>query len=91
LETGAASVDVTFPRAAGETEASIRAGAASLDLLIPEGVAASITIDSGVSSVNVDEGRFPKTGDRYESPDFNSAQNKVTLDIDIGAASLKVR
>jgi hypothetical protein len=91
LETGAASVDVTFPRAAGETEASVRAGAASLDLFVPEGVAASITIDSGVSSVNVDEGRFPKAGDRYESPDFESAQNKLTLDIDVGAASLKVR
>jgi hypothetical protein len=59
-----------------------------LDLFVPEGVAASITIDSGVSSVNVDEGRFPKAGDRYESPDFESAQNKLTLDIDVGAASL---
>jgi hypothetical protein len=76
-------VDVKFPQAAGETKASIRAGAASLDLVIPEGVAASITIDSGVSSVNVDEGRFPKAGDRYESPDFESAQNKLTLDIGI--------
>ncbi len=91
LETGAADVDVKFPQAAGETEASIRAGAASLDLVIPEGVAASITGDSGLSSVDVDEGRFPKAGDKYESPDFDSAQNKLILDIDVGAASLKVR
>ena len=91
LETGAADVDVKFPQAAGETKASIRAGAASLDLVIPEGVAASITIDSGLSSIDVDEARFPKAGDKYESPDFDSAQNKLTLDIDVGAASLKVR
>jgi len=91
LDTGAADLEVRFPRGAGTTEARIKAGAAKLELVVPQGVAASISVDSGLSSVSVDEERFPKAGGKYESPDFASAQNRLTLDIAVGAASVTVR
>jgi hypothetical protein len=91
LKAGAADIDVRFPENAGYTDVSINAGAVDLDLVVPQGVAARITVDSGVSSINVDEGRFPKAGDRYESTDFDSTENRLVLDIDVGAASVNVR
>jgi hypothetical protein len=91
LNVGAADIKVTFPRVAGETEATVKAGAARLELIVPEGVAASITLKSGLSSVDVDESRFPKDGDRYQSPDYDTAPNRLALSVETGVATVKVR
>lgn len=91
LETGASSTEVDFPRQAGETRARIQAGAASVDLRVPEGVAAQIRVRGGLSSTNIASSRFVRTGDVYESPDFSSAENRLVLDIEMGVGSLVVR
>jgi hypothetical protein len=91
MDTGAAHATMTFPRAAGETTARIKAGAANITLIVPVGVAASISVDSGLSSIRIDEARFPRRGDKYESRDFSSATNKLYLEIDVGAATVRVQ
>ena len=91
LDIGAARARVRFPRAAGTTDAHVKAGAADLELVVPEGVAARISIEGALSRVDVDETRFPKKGDRHESVGFDEAQNKLTLEIDSGAANITVR
>ena len=53
VQTGAADVDIRMPADAGDMEAMIDAGAASIDVLIPDGVAARIVNDTGLSSFNV--------------------------------------
>jgi hypothetical protein len=58
---------------------------------VPVGVAASISVDSGLSSIRIDEARFPRRGDKYESRDFSSATNKLYLEIDVGAATVRVQ
>lgn len=91
LDAGAADIEVTFPRAAGETNAVVKVGATRLELIVPEGVAASITLKSGLSSLDVDESRFPKDGDKYQSADYSVASNRLTLSVETGVASVKVR
>ncbi len=91
LNAGASKLHVRFSKAAGATDATVKAGAADLDLVVPEGVAARISIDAVLANVNVDETRFPKKGDRYESPGFDTAQNKLTLEIDSGVARITIR
>ena len=41
--------------------------------------------------VDVDKGRFPREGAVYQSPDYETAENKADIDIDIGAGSISVR
>ena len=70
----------------------IDAGAASIDLLVPEGVAARIRIEQGASSVMVDEKRFPShiNQNLFESENFASAPDKVEISLDGGACSMVV-
>ena len=89
-ETGASQTEVTLP-AEGRFRAEFSLGAASLTVSIPSGMAARVRISQGVSDVKVDQARFPRTGDVYQSPDFDSAANAVDLKIDAGAAEIRVQ
>lgn len=91
MDIGAADVDVALPAAAGLTDVAVDAGASDITLIVPEGVAARITRSSGLTSFNVDEARFPKSGAGYETPGYLSAQNRVDIHLNIGAASVTVR
>ena len=92
IEAGAADVNVTMPAAAGKTEASIEVGAASLLITVPEGVAARIKVDAGLSSVQINEDRFPQASDDvYISPGFDRAANRIDITIDAGASHVEIR
>ncbi len=91
IETGASSTEVLLPRAAGYTRADIDSGAASVTLHVPENVAANIKVDGGLSGITVNRGRFPQNGNRYRSPDFDSAANKIEIDVDMGVGSVDIR
>jgi len=90
IETGASSTRVTLPAHAGFTRAEIISGAASMEITIPVGVSASITVESGLSSLQIDPQRFPQSGNMYRSPDYDSAGNRVELIIKSGVGSVVV-
>ena len=90
VDGGAADIDVVLPANAGRTTAEFSIGAADLDITVPAGVAARIDFEGGVSSLNIDESRFPKQGDRYVSPDFESAANRVTIKIEAGVSDITI-
>ncbi|MFI5266013.1 MAG: LiaI-LiaF-like domain-containing protein [Chloroflexota bacterium] len=92
LQTGASHTTVIMPQNAGATVATIKGGAATIDVQVPDGVAAQIQYDGGLSTLNVDQNRFPSTGPRiYRSPDYDTAQNKLDLTIQAGVATISVR
>jgi len=91
LDTGASSTEITLPANAGHTHVDVDGGAASIVLNVPNGVAARIQVDSGLSAISVDRERFPRVGDVYKSNDYDTAENKVDITVDIGAGSLAVR
>ena len=91
LKTGASETRVLLPRAAGETSVRAEAGAASLTFDVPQGVAASIHSRMAVGSTKVDERRFPRGGDGWESADYATASNKVRLDLSGGVGSIRVQ
>jgi len=92
LETGASATNIDFPARAGSTKARIRSGASSVDMRIPEGVAARIHASGGLASINVDSTRFPQvSGTDYRSPDFDTAANRLDVDIETGVGSVSIR
>ena len=92
INSGASGIKIKLPAHAGQTLVDIDAGAASIDLLVPEGVAARIRIEQGASSVMVDEKRFPShiNQNLFESENFASAPDKVEISLDGGACSMVV-
>jgi hypothetical protein len=91
LETGASSVSVTMPASADHTQARIEAGAASVSVRVPPEVAARVRFEGGLASISVDQSRFPRTQGVYQSPDYETAEHKVDLDIRAGVGSVDVR
>jgi LiaF transmembrane domain len=89
LKSGASSTSLTLPSNAGMTKVDIDAGAASIKLTVPEGVAARIRTTGGLSNVGVSD-RFPRIGSMYQSPDYESAANKVDMDIEMGVGSVSI-
>lgn len=90
LKTGASATTIELPANAGLTRTFIESGAASVNITVPEGVAALIRTQGGLSSIQVDTNRFPQMGSVYQSPDYQAAANKVELDIQMGVGSVKV-
>jgi hypothetical protein len=91
LHTGASETRVVLPEAAGATSVRAEAGAASLILEVPDGVAARIRTRVVLGSVQIDEIRFPPVAGGYESRDYATASNRVDIDVQGGVGSLRVR
>lgn len=88
LSTGASSTQVNLPEAAGYTQVNVESGVTSVRLTIPPQVAGRINYSGGLSSIQIDQQRFPQNGHIYESLDYNTAANKVDIHIDTGIASI---
>jgi hypothetical protein len=72
------------------TTVKVELGAASLDMTVPQGVAARIRAEQGVSAIEIDTARFPYSNGIYESADYSSAPNKVDVKIEAGAGRVAV-
>ena len=86
FKSGASDTTITLP-AQGRLNVDCEVGAASLTLVIPDGVAVRARATMGAGDFKMDRTRFPSD----ESPDFASAQNAVDINIKGGAASVRVR
>jgi hypothetical protein len=91
LETGASKSQLTLPRAAGFTRVELHAGVAALNVRVPEGVAAAINAKGGLAHISVDRDRFPRAGESYRSPDYETAENRVEIEIETGVGAVDVR
>ena len=89
-KSGASANKVFMPENAGFTDARFSTGVSSLNIKIPDGVSAQIQAKAGVSAVNVDTKRFPRTGNYYKSPDWETATNKTVITIDVGVGSVEI-
>jgi hypothetical protein len=92
LSTGASSTRLVLPDSAGYTRARVEAGAASLNIRIPQNVAGQIRCQGGLASINVDTIRFaPMSSGLYQSPDYDSVVNRVDLEVQAGVGSVDIR
>ena len=98
LETGASKLTVTLPRPTGDVRIRIEAGAASIDVVVPDGVEVRVTTTGGLLSTNVRNPRLSGGGgggiavDRVaETAGYASATDRVTVTIEAGASSITIR
>jgi hypothetical protein len=91
ISTGASSTTVTLPAHAGHTSVKLESGAASVKIRVPDGVAARIRVGGALSDTSVDRKRFPRSGGVYQSPDYETADNRADISIEMGVGSVSVR
>jgi hypothetical protein len=93
LRTGASETRVTLPAAAGFTRVDAEGGAAAIRFKVPDGVAARIRSFIALGSSDVDVVRFPRTPDgaAWQSLDYESAANRVEIDVRGGVGTVSLR
>ncbi|MBI4304138.1 MAG: hypothetical protein HY665_07370 [Chloroflexi bacterium] len=74
----------------GTTRAFIKSDVTNLEIEIPRDVAARISLDTSITSTEVDK-RFPKRGDLYVSDNFDTASNRLELEIDADVGRVQIR
>ena len=90
LKTGASETRLRLPAAAGRTTVEAEIGAASLTIEVPPTVAARIRSRMALGTTDVDEARFPRSTDGFASLDWETAANRVELDLRGGVGSVRV-
>jgi predicted membrane protein len=90
-KTGAGDVMVEIGSGtSGSSTISASSGAGNVTVQLPEGLAARIHMTSGMGKVVVDE-RFSKVdNDTYQTPDYDSAANKIEMTLSSGAGNVTV-
>jgi len=91
MDLDAGNCTITVPSSAGTTHAYIKADVANLEITIPAQVAARVKAEMNLAGFEIDESRFPRQGDYYLSQGYETAVNRLDLelDIDIGRLQLK--
>lgn len=89
LHTGASETNLRLP-VAGQTSVGVSCGFASVNLQVPQGVAARIRGTVPFGSISVDETRFPRLTDGWESTDYETARSRVDIAVEGGFGSVRV-
>jgi hypothetical protein len=91
LKMDVSSGTLNLPVKSGASIVDIDMNVSNLEITVPEDAAAKIKIDSSISVLDIDKARFPKEGDFYVSPGYDSAANRVELNIvcDLGRIAIK--
>ncbi len=94
FEGGVGSFDIDFRGIyEGESEARIEIGLGSADIIIPRGLAVRIETEGGnwLSSVDFHNDDLDEIDDDiYETPDFDKADDRLVLIIEVGLGSIDV-
>lgn len=94
FEGGVGSFDIDFRgKYEGESEARIEIGLGSADIIIPRGLAVRIETEGGnwLSSVDFHNDDLDEIDDDiYETPDFDKADDRLVLYIEVGLGSIDV-
>jgi len=91
LDIDAASCKVTMPSSTEVVNVYIKIDVANLEITIPDGVAAKIQADTDLSSFDINGNRFQKQGDYYISENFDTAQNRIYLEIDSDVSRVQIK
>lgn len=92
IDAGTGNMSVTLPSPTGQSSVEINGGTGNIELLLPAGVAARLTVDTGLGKVTVDPS-FAKSGeDTYSTPNYSGeTANRYDIQIDGGVGNISVR
>jgi hypothetical protein len=90
IHTGASDTLVRLP-AKGKTQVGLECGFAQVILEVPGGVGARIRGQVAFGATKVDESRFPKTSQGWQSSEYDGATDRVDVTISGGFGAVYVR
>lgn len=89
LTTGVTDTDVKLGDKVKDMKVEVESGLASIEFQVPEKSGCRIKIDGGLNNKNFDD--FVKVGDYWETPNYASSSNKITITFKGGLQDLTVK
>lgn len=90
LDMGAGNIKLVFGNKQKRIEADIDAGASSIEVVIPAGVGARISMDGALNNTNLRDLNWSKQGEYYISPDYDTCESKIDMDVDMGVGRFMI-
>jgi hypothetical protein len=70
----------------------VEAGAASINIRVPQSTAARIRVKEGATAMTVDETRFPQLDSgMYQSANFDASPDRTEITIEGGLGSVTIK
>jgi hypothetical protein len=88
LNTGIGQTVVTLP-ALGRVTARVESGVGETNIFIPRGMESRVRVSNGIGAVQI-SGDYQRVGDVHTSNGFETASNRVELEIDGGIGRISV-
>jgi predicted membrane protein len=85
---GVGESNILLP-AQGQFNVRVKSGIGKAVIEIPAGMAARVRATAGIGNIDVN-GDFQRDGSYYLSRDFDSAQNRVEIDVNGGIGELRI-
>lgn len=90
IDSGASSIDVKLGDKLDESKVDIDTGVSSVDLLVPSSAGVRLDFDGGLSSRHLPSGFEDAGNSVYQSPDYDRAEKKIIINVDMGVSSFKL-
>lgn len=90
IDIGAADLKLIFGEKYKTTDVNINAGASSFEIYLPKNAGARINIDGALNNTNLSDLGWNRDKGYYTSPNYNSAECKINIDVDMGVGKLVV-
>lgn len=90
VDSGASSIDLKLGDKLDQSEVNIDTGASSVSIRVPKSLGVRLVLDTGLSSKNLPEGYKKIDDETYQSPNYDSSDRKLTLNVDMGLSSFKL-
>lgn len=89
LNAGASSMKVRLGDRAEETRVSVKTGAASTSIEVPESAGCEVRLQTALSGKRI-RGFDKISGSRYQTSNFESAAKKIYIEVSAGVSSIRV-
>lgn len=90
IRSGASSLDLKMSDKLDISEADVETGASSVKILVPASAGVEVVADTGLASKDF-QGFDRVTENLYRTPNFETAQKKIRLNIRAGASSIEIQ
>jgi predicted membrane protein len=82
---------LTLPAATTDGRVKINAALSNTQVIVPDRAAARIRVQSSLCAVDIDQSRFTKQGDYYISSGYDSARNRLDIELDCDLGRVEIR
>lgn len=89
IKGGLGSISLELPDH-GNFDVDVQMGGGSIDLTVPDSLAAHVKVDKGLGHVEVGDPFVEETDGRWETPNYQSASEKVDINVGTGVGTVSI-